>query len=150
MAFSKVIEYKTVLSRLSNLVLARRYCSHKGLPNFDHTADETLESLCERIEELVDSNSQLADADVTLASGVLTFSLPPPHGTYVINKQTPNKQIWLSSPQSGPYRFDLTPNEWVYRHTKESLHSLLNREVGDILQVKDFKSFSSCYFAKDQ
>lgn len=30
-------------------------------------------------------------------SGVLTVKLGR-HGTYVINKQTPNRQIWLSSP----------------------------------------------------
>lgn len=29
----------------------------------------------------------------------------PPNGTYVINKQPPNKQIWLSSPVSGPDRY---------------------------------------------
>lgn len=33
-------------------------------------------------------------------SGVLTLKLPDGHGTYVINKQPPNKQIWLSSPSS--------------------------------------------------
>jgi frataxin len=32
-----------------------------------------------------------------LQSGVLTLNLGT-HGTYVINKQPPNKQIWLSSP----------------------------------------------------
>lgn len=31
-------------------------------------------------------------------SGVLTIKLGGDLGTYVINKQTPNKQIWLSSP----------------------------------------------------
>lgn len=31
-------------------------------------------------------------------SGVLTVKLGGDLGTYVINKQTPNKQIWLSSP----------------------------------------------------
>ena len=30
----------------------------------------------------------------------------PSKGEYVINKQPPNKQIWLSSPVSGPKRFD--------------------------------------------
>jgi len=34
----------------------------------------------------------------------------PSKGTYVLNKQPPNKQIWLSSPVSGPKRFD-----WVLR-----------------------------------
>lgn len=33
-----------------------------------------------------------------LQDGVLTLSLGGSLGTYVINKQTPNKQIWLSSP----------------------------------------------------
>lgn len=35
-----------------------------------------------------------------LQSGVLTVKLPYGHGTYVVNKQPPNKQIWLSSPTS--------------------------------------------------
>ena len=34
--------------------------------------------------------------------------ISPNVGTYVINKQTPNKQIWLSSPISGPKRYDLS------------------------------------------
>lgn len=33
-------------------------------------------------------------------------------GTYVINKQPPNHQIWLSSPITGPKRFD-----WVVAGT---------------------------------
>ncbi len=36
-------------------------------------------------------------------SGVLTVKVGGDHGTYVINKQTPNRQIWLSSPT----RYDL-------------------------------------------
>lgn len=38
--------------------------------------------------------------------GVLTVKLGE-KGTYVINKQTPNRQIWFSSPISGPKRFDM-------------------------------------------
>ncbi len=34
----------------------------------------------------------------TFQSGVLTVKMGGDLGTYVINKQTPNKQIWLSSP----------------------------------------------------
>lgn len=40
-----------------------------------------------------------------LQAGVLTIVFPP-RGTYVLNKQPPNKQIWLSSPVSGPKRYD--------------------------------------------
>ncbi|EGT54939.1 hypothetical protein CAEBREN_28735, partial [Caenorhabditis brenneri] len=39
--------------------------------------------------------------------GVLTVNVSKTVGTYVINKQSPNKQIWLSSPMSGPKRYDL-------------------------------------------
>ena len=33
-----------------------------------------------------------------IQAGVLTVKMGSDLGTYVINKQTPNKQIWLSSP----------------------------------------------------
>uniref|UniRef100_A0A914RUA2 Frataxin n=1 Tax=Parascaris equorum TaxID=6256 RepID=A0A914RUA2_PAREQ len=36
--------------------------------------------------------------------GVITAKVGRDKGTYVINKQTPNRQIWLSSPISGPKR----------------------------------------------
>ncbi|CAI5488653.1 unnamed protein product [Closterium sp. Naga37s-1] len=42
--------------------------------------------------------------------GVLTLRLGQ-HGIFVINKQAPNRQIWLSSPQSGPARFDWLPGQ---------------------------------------
>ena len=48
----------------------------------------------------------LQEKKLKLADGVLTVKLNE-HGTYVVNKQTPNKQIWLSSPVSGPYRYDM-------------------------------------------
>lgn len=58
----------------------------------------------------------------------------------MINKQAPNKQIWLSSPTSGPKRFDFVyaPNDnqdgyWVYKHTGVTLHELLDKEFSDIL-----------------
>ena len=43
-----------------------------------------------------------------LQQGVLTVRLGD-FGTYVINKQTPNRQIWMSSPLSGPVRYDWGP-----------------------------------------
>jgi len=49
----------------------------------------------------------------------------------VINKQPPNKQIWLSSPISGPKRYDYSPeqDEWVYLRDGNSLDALLNEEL---------------------
>lgn len=56
------------------------------------------------------------------------------HGTYVINKQTPNKQIWLSSPTSGPKRYDYIDKTWIYKHSGESLYELLSNEIPKCLQ----------------
>lgn len=62
--------------------------------------------------------------------GVVT--LKTPQGTYVLNKQPTNMQIWLSSPVSGPKRFDYDPESrrWVYSRTGEDLQELLIQEVG--------------------
>lgn len=75
--------------------------------------------------------------------GVLTVYLGSTHGTYVINKQSPNKQIWLSSPTSGPKRFDFVYAQddsktgyWIYKHTGETLHELLDKEFTEITQTK--------------
>ena len=50
-------------------------------------------------------------------AGVLTITHP--RGTYVLNKQPPNKQIWLSSPISGPKRFDWVLKRGAGMHEKE-------------------------------
>lgn len=74
---------------------------------------------------------------------MLTIGLGSEYGTYVINKQTPNKQIWLSSPLSGPKRFDFVyasdgskTGYWIYKHTGETLHELLDKEMTEIVKNK--------------
>jgi len=76
---------------------------------------------------------------------VLTVKFGEPHGTYVINRQTPNKQIWLSSPKSGPKRYDFMNGQWIYKHDGKSLHELLDDEIPTI--VKSQVCFASCCFS---
>ncbi|XP_020672749.1 frataxin, mitochondrial [Dendrobium catenatum] len=96
---------------------------------FHRVADSTLYNLQEKFEEYGDS-IQSDGFDIDFGNQVLTLKLGN-LGTYVINKQTPNRQIWLSSPVSGPSRFDWdqTHKAWVYRRTKANLLSLLEDEV---------------------
>lgn len=65
-------------------------------------ADATLADLTEALEGWVEAGPAAAvlgvDADVEYATGVLTLRLGDGRGTYVLNKQAPNKQIWVSSP----------------------------------------------------
>jgi len=88
-----------------------------------------MDHLLENLEALVDKVEALG-YEVEYHSGVLTLNLGP-HGTYVVNKQPPNKQIWLSSPFSGPKRYDYIEGEdkWVYSRDGRTLHSLLSDEL---------------------
>ncbi|XP_077242134.1 frataxin-like protein isoform X2 [Tasmannia lanceolata] len=96
---------------------------------FHNLADGTIQDLLEKLEEFGDG-VQIDGFDIDYGNQVLTMKLGN-SGTYVINKQTPNRQIWLSSPVSGPSRFDWdrTNQAWVYRRTKENLLKLLENEL---------------------
>ena len=100
---------------------------YDGLSENDmETMHDSLESLCEDQDE--------GKWEVEYSSGVMTLSVPP-HGTYVINKQPPNQQIWISSPVSGPARFGYSPaGVWVHhRRQGVSLGKLLDDEIKGML-----------------
>ncbi|RKO87784.1 hypothetical protein BDK51DRAFT_5668, partial [Blyttiomyces helicus] len=63
-------------------------------------------------------------------SGVLTLKFGD-LGTYVINKQPPNKQIWLSSPISGPSRYDysVVDGKWIDYRSQRTLGHVLQSEL---------------------
>ncbi|XP_076673611.1 frataxin [Andrena cerasifolii] len=112
---------------------------------FEKVSDETLESLTEYFDELIEQTPHLLDADVSYGDGVLTVKFGNPHGTYVINRQTPNKQIWLSSPKSGPKRYDFENGKWVYSHDGKTLHELLNNEIPAV--TRNPTVFDKCSFS---
>jgi frataxin len=94
------------------------------------------DALLERVELAVTPLEDLlgSDFDIHCSMGVLTITLGDA-GTYVLNKQTPNRQIWWSSPMSGPRRFALESvnnknNTWVSaRGDGSELFSELRKEL---------------------
>ncbi|RFU28230.1 hypothetical protein B7463_g8104, partial [Scytalidium lignicola] len=109
------------------------------IQEYNELSDEYLNNIVEKFEELQELRD---DVDVEYSAGVLTLTFPP-NGTYVINKQPPNKQIWLSSPLSGPKRYDFViigdsqrskegtgSGGWVYLRDESTLDSLLLKELG--------------------
>jgi len=88
-----------------------------------------MDTLLESLESLLDDLGNSA-YELEYHSGVLTLALGA-NGTYVINKQPPNKQIWLSSPFSGPKRYDYSQanNKWFYSRDGCALGDLLNEEL---------------------
>jgi frataxin len=106
-------------------------------------SDHTLETLFEAFEELLDG-IDLEESDIELSQGVLTLKLGD-LGTYVINKQTPNRQIWMSSPLSGPVRYDFEKGSWVYLRDGHHLHRRLQDELEKLTGRRlDLNPCSSC------
>ncbi|KAK0524477.1 Mitochondrial matrix iron chaperone [Tilletia horrida] len=152
--------------------LAQRHASSSAAPRetataqsaslsaeaYEVKASHTLEALTDSLEQLVERIQDGAlcprspeavepeDWDVEYSSGVLNLRLGASHGTYVINKQPPNRQIWLSSPSSGPKRFDYVHAEtggegegdrWVCKREGlpaegVSIKKLLEDELGEL------------------
>ncbi|KAI0843561.1 mitochondrial chaperone Frataxin [Hypoxylon sp. FL0890] len=109
---------------------------------YHELADEYLDLVLAKFEEKQDEQGEI---DVEYSSGVMTVTIPD-SGVYVINKQPPNRQIWLSSPVSGPKRFDyvITSDgqdekqdsgigEWVYLRDGQKLSDILRKETGVVL-----------------
>ncbi|EXF79230.1 frataxin [Colletotrichum fioriniae PJ7] len=101
-------------------------------------SENYLDNIVTRLEEIADAREGV---DVEYAAGVLTVTFPD-SGTYVINKQPPNKQIWLSSPVSGPKRYDwvvvgdsqndkegTAAGAWIYTRDGSSLDDVFLKEL---------------------
>ncbi|KAI1002028.1 hypothetical protein K3495_g6169 [Podosphaera aphanis] len=108
-----------------------------SIEKYHNIADFYLATLQDKLELLQDENEAI---DVEFSAGVLTLKFPP-NGTYVLNKQPPNKQIWLSSPITGPKRYDYVitnktqsgpeeneRGEWIYLRDGSTLSKLLKEE----------------------
>jgi frataxin len=100
---------------------------------FESRADATLASLEQALEAAGDG------LDVELVGGILTLELEA-GGVYQINKHSPNREIWLSSPVSGAWHFAWHEGEgneadgtWRSTRGAERLEDLLGRELSQAL-----------------
>ncbi|KAK2768492.1 Mitochondrial chaperone Frataxin [Arachnomyces sp. PD_36] len=105
-------------------------------------AEDYFNLLMTQLEQLQEDG---IDVEAEYSAGVLNVTVPN-IGVYVLNKQPPNKQIWLSSPVSGPKRYDwvvqgdkmeekqdtneFTGGQWIYLRDGSNLSVLLNKELG--------------------
>jgi len=129
----------------------------QSVGRYHDVADDTLHSIQDAVEAYLEARHDATGAaeddeddapEVNYADGVLTLSLPP-HGTWVINKQTPNRQLWWSSPLSGPrrYGYDEGRGRWVYSRggasdgdagagtdagERDTLGAILNEELEEL------------------
>jgi frataxin len=99
---------------------------------------DTLEHISESIDTMIDSgqlsgfmNSNNAEVEIDSSDGVLHLQLGDV-GTFVISRQTPSRQLWLSSPISGPwhYTYDHKMKDWVCTKGGPSFFDRLEKEIG--------------------
>ncbi|KAI7905429.1 uncharacterized protein BX663DRAFT_499691 [Cokeromyces recurvatus] len=100
---------------------------------YHRLSDEILEHIISVLEDISDE-VDIKGFDVEYSQGVMTLSLGE-KGTYVVNKQPPNHQIWLSSPISGPQRYDYDEKyqKWFYHRDNHTLDEVLNAELSQAL-----------------
>ncbi|CAH6719513.1 frataxin homolog, mitochondrial [[Candida] jaroonii] len=121
---------------LNNKIFMRNYAADRMGHKIDGKIDDISDMEYNRIsndylEDLGDELDLISedhtDMDFDLSQGVLTLNTK--NGTYVINRQPPNKQIWLSSPISGPNRYDLINGKWASLRDNGRLTDLLSHEL---------------------
>ncbi|MDX2049680.1 MAG: iron donor protein CyaY [Rickettsiaceae bacterium] len=96
------------------------------MQNFDQIAEKIFEEIISKVE------AQDKDflVDINYSNQVLTIEANAK--VFVINKQTPKFEIWLSSPLSGPHHFKLKGDSW--QNTRgEVLHNILSLELSELI-----------------
>ncbi len=82
-----------------------------------------------KIIETIENHDTEGLIDIDLNDSILTIDTN--QGIFVINKQLASKEIWLSSPISGPHHFALKDNYWRSK-TGAELFKVISKE----LQIK--------------
>jgi frataxin len=95
---------------------------------FHENSEKALNQLLEFAENLENTH----EIEVNLDSGVLSIIMPDDK-EYIINKHTPSRQIWVSSPYSGAGYFEFNQNNWVPKRSDaakgKSLHAFISEEI---------------------
>jgi frataxin len=111
-----------------------------------------LEDIQDAVEVGLERYGIKEEFEIVYSNGVLTMVFPP-HGTWVLNKQTPNRQIWWSSPISGPRRYEFEQQQddddggrgrWIYSRDASHSTTLQQTLKEEILQIYNVELNDLC------
>jgi CyaY protein len=86
----------------------------------------TVDALLERIEGALSAVDSL---DVDFEGGILDVTCPD-GSRVIVNRQTPNREIWVAA-RSGGFHFQLRDGEWRDTRSGDELIASLERVFGD-------------------
>eukprot|EP00924_Labyrinthula_sp_SR-Ha-C_P008745 snap_masked-scaffold_2-processed-gene-1.26-mRNA-1 protein AED:0.54 eAED:0.54 QI:0/-1/0/1/-1/1/1/0/168 len=132
--YSKLLNCRSIMSKRSRALNRTRGLSTSiDEAEFHDISDRYLEDLELAFEDLETMIS--SDFDLTNSQGVLTLQLGS--DIFVINKQTPNRQIWVSSPLSGPLRFNYNSGNgfWEDSRKQERLENILEKDISALTNL---------------
>ena len=84
-------------------------------------------------EEIITTYGQVVDVDCD--ESVLTLELPEQR-SYVINRHTPSRQIWVSSPVSGPSYYTYNTSKGTWCDTKNPTLTLRGHLLGELQHIQ--------------
>lgn len=99
------------------------------IEDYHKISDSAFETMLDELDSFFEEN-KIMEAEIDEEAGVMEINCS--EGTYIINKQPPTKQIWLSSPISGPKRFDLHQGQWICLRDNIKLSQLLQDEMNQM------------------
>ena len=96
--------------------------------NFETHAENALQAVFEQVDNAL--GDQL---EVDLDGGILSIELAS-GCQYIINKQAPNRELWMSSPVSGAkhFYFDEETENWVDTRSDGIFFDILSDELTQI------------------
>jgi frataxin len=111
-----------------------KFCDKLDLNTYVKEVDKIMHNIFDKIDEKEYDITE----NITYTEGVLNIRFSP-NKNYVLNIQRPNLQIWLSSPFSGPQRFefDKETKTWKQIRTGENILDILEKEFNQILKMNN-------------
>lgn len=84
-----------------------------------------VDAILAAIECALEADADGVDADIN--AGILTLDFAD-HSKVIVNRQTPNREIWVAA-KSGGYHFFFDGASWRDSRSGESLESLVSRVI---------------------
>jgi len=108
----------------------RAFCSSPDVPIglYHKAAESTLHLVSDAMDQLAEEMPKV-EIETEYAADVLSIEVGD--HAFVLNKQGPNKQLWLSSPVRGPLRYDLCMQSAAWVNTRDQ-HELLSALADDV------------------